>query len=38
MKKSLVLMALSSVALVGCVNDVAEVAQSQVQKKAYIST
>lgn len=37
MKKSLVLMAMAGVALAGCVNDVAEVAQNQVQKKAYIS-
>lgn len=37
MKKSLVLMAMAGVALVGCVNDVAEVAQDQEQKKTLIS-
>ena len=36
MKKSLVLMAMAGVALAGCVNDVADVAQQEVQKKAKI--
>ena len=37
MKKSLVLMAMAGVALAGCVNDVAEVAQNQEQKKVKIA-
>ena len=37
MKKSLVLMAMAGVALAGCVNDVADVAQNQEQKKTLIS-
>lgn len=37
MKKSLVLMAMAGVALAGCVNDVADVAQNQEEQKALIS-
>ena len=37
MKKSLVLMAMAGVALAGCVNDVADVAQNQEQKKVKIA-
>lgn len=37
MKKSLVLMAMAGVALAGCVNDVAEVAQNQEQKEVKIA-
>ena len=37
MKKSLVLMAMAGVALASCVNDVAEVAQNQEQKKVKIA-
>jgi hypothetical protein len=36
MKKSLVLMAMAGLALASCVNDVADVAQSQIQKKTLI--
>ena len=36
MKKSLVLMAMAGISLASCVNDVAEVAQNQEQKKALI--
>ena len=37
MKKSLVLMAMAGVALASCVNDVADVAQNQEQKKVKIA-